>query len=95
MTYTPTDQHRADLAAGRVTPAFYETVYLPHATAVQTRTVDTLVRVSHGKVTASVLLGAKQATAPMTYRTLADSVAVMSAEQLDHFIAQVLDAPPA
>jgi hypothetical protein len=88
MTHDQIEQHRTDLLAGRVTPAFYQAVYLPYAHAAQTRTVEALQRVSRGKVTASVLLGAKQAATPLSYRVLADSVAVMSVEQLNHFIAQ-------
>lgn len=88
---TPHTQFRQEVLAGVVTLHFYETVYLPYAQSAQSKTVDALQRVSKGKVTASVLMGAKAAAAPLSYRVLADSVAVMSDEQLQQFAAQVFD----
>ncbi len=92
MTADDLHRHRTDVLRGVVTMDFYERVYLPHALAGQTRAVDNLQRVSKGKVSASVLLGAKKAAAPMSYRALADTVVVMSGEQLAQFVEQVFDA---
>jgi hypothetical protein len=82
-------QLREQVLSGIVTFEFYQNVYLPHAQSAQSRAVDALQRVSKGKVSASVLLGAKAASAPLSFRVLADSVAIMPADQLSQFVAQV------
>ena len=92
MTSVQQSQMRQELLSGVVTFDFYQTVYLPYAQSAQARAVEALQRVSKGKVSASVMLGAKEASAPLSYRVLADSVAVMSPEQLNQFVAQVFDA---
>ena len=84
-------QFRQELSAGRVTPEFYQLVYLPYAQGVQARAVESLQRVSKGKVSASVLMGMKAANAPLNFRALADSVAVMPPEQLEQYVAQVFE----
>jgi hypothetical protein len=94
MSHDQREKFRTELLTGKVSPEFYQHCYLPYANGVQTRAIETLQRVSRGKVTASVLLGAKQAAAPLTYRALADSVAVMSAEQIQQLVAQVFDSVP-
>ncbi|MEO2088767.1 MAG: hypothetical protein ABGY75_04605 [Gemmataceae bacterium] len=92
MTAADLYRHRTDVLRGVVTVDFYQLVYLPYALAGQTRAVENLQRVSKGRVSASVLIGAKKAAAPMAYRALADTVAVMSGEQLAQFVEQVFDA---
>lgn len=91
MTDPALEQWRREVLGGVVTTAFYETVYLPFAASAQARAVDTLIRVSKGKVTASVVLGTKAASAPLSYRVLADVVAAMPQEQLDQFVATLFD----